>query len=282
MNIKKRYVKIGSLYVIVLIIIICLSVMQFNKYNNRVGIIDDREKVINYVSSYIPVKIQFSNKKWGSSQIDDSKTIRNIWSFINSLPKNTYMDNKNTLEYTDEGIIGTIYYLDGKKDDFYIGNFIKINNYIYGDINSKSEAVSLRNKFNEELYTSSNIASFINERNKVEIIDDNGNSKKLGNEDKINLKKLLQNSSKIMETNVLTKYIESKGKTCYHIKVYVDQENNEGVISKEKATNIINIDVYGNDYYVVTDLENESGNLIHMIGDLKTFCDEIFNKLSGY
>lgn len=279
MNIKNKYMKIIILYVIVIIIIISTTIVQFKKYNNKVVIIDDREKAISYVNSYIPVKIQFSNKKWGSSQIVDSKTIRTIWNFINSLPKSSYLESKNVLEYNDEGVIGTIYYLNGKKDDFYIGNVIKISNYIYGDINSKSEANFLRNKFNEELYTSSNVSAFINEKNKVEIIDANGNLKKLGNEDKNNLKEILLGATKIQEASILTHYIENKGKTCYHIKVYVDQESNDTVIRKENATNIINIDVYGNDYFVVTDLKNESGNQIHMIGDLKSFCNMVYSKL---
>ncbi|MFT5875031.1 MAG: hypothetical protein ACI8WT_004011 [Clostridium sp.] len=277
MKIKKKYLKLLFTYVVILIIIICLVIMKQQKHYDKLIIIDDRKKVIENVDNSIPIRIQFYNKKWGEGETKDSKTIRELWSFINSIPKSNKGNDKVVNQYTDEEIIGTIYYLNGKKDDLYIGNIIKINNYVYGNVNLKSEISYFRNKFNEELCTSSNISAFINEKNKIVIINENNDSKKLGNAEKVKLKMLIEKSTKIIKTNSLTEYINKKGMICYHIKIYVDQENNDGLITRSNATNIINIDIYENKYFIVTDLQNESGDLIHMVGELKEFCDKVYN-----
>lgn len=277
MKANKRYIKIFLLYISMLIIIICTILIRQLNYDGKPVIIYDREKVIENVNNYIPIRIEFYNKKWGKGEIRDSKTIRDLWAFINSLPKNSNLSITDTKEYTESELKGTIYYLNGKKESLNIGDMVRINNYIYGDMNSKAEAVHLKNRLNEELYTNNNIATFINEKNKIVIINENNDSKKLGNEDKVKLKKSIEDSSKIIATKNLTEYMNKKGKICYHIKVYVDQEKNEGIINRADASNIINIDVYENKYFVVTDLENENGNLIHMSGQIKGVCDKVFN-----
>jgi len=277
MTIKRRYFKLLLVYVVVLILIICLAIIKQQKYYGKIVIIDDREKVIENVDNYIPIRIEFYNKKWGRGEIKDSKTIRDLWSFINSIPKGNRSNSEIATGYTDEEITGTIFYLNGKKDNLYIGNILKINNFVYGNMNNKSEIVFLKNKFDEELYTGKNISAFINEKNKIVIIDKDNNLKKLGNDEKVNLKKLVEKSSKIIGTNNLTDYMNKKGDICYHIKIYVDQEKNDGLISRADETNIINMDIYKNKYFIVTDLQNESGNLIHMTGELKEFCDKVYN-----
>ena len=113
------------------------------------------------------------------------------------------------------------------------------------------------------------------ENNKVVIINKEKKSIKLGSRDKEILKNGFKNSNKIEDYTSLKNHTENKGDIIYQIRVYGDNEINNKLV---RASNIVNINIYENNYSVVFDLENGKGNLMYILGDLKSICNEIFNR----
>jgi hypothetical protein len=69
-----------------------------------------------------------------------------------------------------------------------------------------------------------------------------------------------------------------KEEAIAHIKVYIDEEDNN--LLKVKSYNVVNIDVY-NDFFVVQYMGDENGRHVYMKGNLKDICKKINNNFTS-
>lgn len=275
---NNKYICIIFVYVFLSIIVTSIIFINYNSTSCKLVLIDDKKDLFNRLDGSIPVNIEYSSSTWGKGYIKNSKDVVKIWNILNKLNKSNSINltnfNKN---YKDDELVGTISYLNGKKSNFYLGNVLKIDNYTYGSVNDDSEIMYLKNKLIDELYNTENLSNFINQNNKSILINKNKNHINLGSRDKEFLKEQLKKSNKITDINTLKQLSQNKGELMYQIRIYTDIED---TAEKEhlKTSNIININVYENNYSTVFDLYSGRGNLLYISGNMLEACNKIFNR----
>ncbi|NOH16931.1 DUF3919 family protein [Clostridium cochlearium] len=272
---KKKYFYMLIVYITVLFAVLVYVINTGDM--NKLHYVNDKHELIKRHKELIPVKISFNNNSWGSGEITDSKDVMKTWNIINSIPRgeNKSQSRKEIYDKNYEEISGNVVFLSGNKITFNLTNVLKINDQVHSSIDNNVEVIYLRNKLIDELYTINNLMKFISENNKVVIINKEKKSIKLGSRDKEILKNGFKNSNKIEDYTSLKNHTENKGDIIYQIRVYGDNEINNKLV---RASNIVNINIYENNYLVVFDLENGKGNLMYILGDLKSICNEIFNR----
>ncbi|MCY6369292.1 DUF3919 family protein [Clostridium ganghwense] len=265
---KREYYSIALICIGIILVIVFLVLENHEKSYNHLFVIDDREEVIERNENLVPIKLEFYSEIWGKGTVSDSKIIQNIWYIIKIIQENQKVDiySESVYENKSNEIEGNISYLNGKKDSFFLGNELRINNFSYGDYYSKPYIDKLRSYLEEILFSPQNLSELINGRNKVVVVNNNEVIKKCGDKDKNKLKNKIAKFTPIHSTKELQEAIKNKGKLQYHIKIYVDIG---------KGYNIINIDVYENEYIVVQDFGRDVIKAIYMKGHILDVCRAI-------
>lgn len=266
--------KVIGIYLFIILLCIIGTSINYNNLYNKVTIIDDKETTMKKINMSIPVKIEFYNDKLGSYTLQDDNSIKNIWSSINEITSDyTSKNNYISKDTSSVNIKGSVYYLNGTKDDFEISNVFKLNNYVYYD-NYKLPIISnLKSSLLNYLYSPFNLGKFISDRSKVIFIDSNNNKIKLGNSDKEYIKNIVEKSTKIEDDRQVMALTGENQNIVAHIKVYVDQEDND--LLKVKSYNVMTIDVYDKNFFVAQYMGDENGRHIYMKGNLKDICKRI-------
>lgn len=267
-------VKIIGIYAVMLIICVTIINLNYNLLYDRVTILNDKDEVVKKINMSIPVKIQISNERWGEYIFEDENSIQKIWNSINEITKGSYIDENDDSEINGIKINGNIYYLNGMKDSFQISNELVLNNNIYNDKYKIPLINSLKNKLLGYLYSTSNIVKIINSNNKISIIDSNKNIKELNKSHKENIKNIINSSIKLENNKDIISLLKNKKEALFHIRIHL--ENYPITPSKVKCSNLVNIDVYDNDFFVVQYMGDENGRHIYFRGKLKDVCTQIF------
>lgn len=267
-------VKIIGIYAVMLLICIIIINMNYSLLYNKVTILNDKDEVVNKINMSIPVKIQISNERWGEYIFEDENSIQKIWNSINEITKDSSIDENDDSEIKDIKINGNIYYLNGMKDSFEISNKLSLNNNTYNDKYKIPLINSLKNKLLGYLYSTSNIVKIINSNNKITIIDSNKNIKELNKSHKENIKNIINDSIKLENNKDIISLLKNKKEALFHIRINL--ENYPVTPSKIKCSNLVNIDVYDNDFFVVQYMGDENGRHIYFRGKLKDVCTKIF------
>ncbi|MBU3160456.1 DUF3919 family protein [Clostridium frigoris] len=266
--------KIIATYTIIILSCIMITNFNYRYFFNKTTIIHDKEEVVKKINMSIPLKIEITNERWGKYVFEDENSIKKIWSSINEITKDSF----GAKDYVNKGsqisIKGTVYYLNGTKDTFNISNVLALNNYTYNDSYKLPLINSLRNNLLTYLYSPSNIVNFMNFRNRMTIVDSNNSVKKLGNADKESIKTVIRNSIKLENDEEIIALTTDKKEALAHIKIYIDDDD---TLLKVKSYNVVNIDVYYNDFFVVQYMGDENGRHIYMRGKLKDICKKIVN-----
>ncbi|GAA0740204.1 DUF3919 family protein [Clostridium oceanicum] len=272
---KKTNGKIKVIFIYFSIIIFCIIVtnLNYSKLYNKVTIINDKDEVVKKINMSIPVKIKISNNIWGSYILEDNNSIKQIWNLMNKITNDSLKEKNQVNKITEGSINGTIYYLNGMKDDFEIKDSLKLNKYIYNDSYKVPIINTLKNTLFGYLYTPKNIGNFINARNKVTISNNDKEALKLGNVDKETIKNIIYKSYKIENDKEIVDLTTKSENPTAHIKVYIDQENDDFL--KSKSYNVVNIDVYDHNFFVVQYMGDENGRHIYIRGNLNDICRKI-------
>lgn len=267
-------VKIIGIYAVMLLICVIIINLNYSLLYNKVTIINDKDEVVKKINMSIPVKIEISNERWGEYVFEDENSIQKIWNSINEITKDSSIDENGGTEVNNIKINGNIYYLNGMKDNFEISNKLSLNNNTYNDKYKIPLINSLKNKLLGYLYSTSNIVKIINSNNKITIIDSNKNIKELNKSHKENIKNIINNSIKLENNKEIISLLKGKKEALFHIKIYL--ENDTVTLSKVKCSNLVNIDVYDNDFFVVQYMGDENGRHIYFRGKLNDVCGKIF------
>ena len=265
-------IKIIAVYILIILFCTITAFLNHSNFYDEVVIIQDKQDVIKKMNMSIPIKIQISNEKLGNCVIENEDSIKNIWSSINQITNDSLSKENDISKVSEVNIKGTVYYLNGTKDEFEVSNVLKVNHNIYYD-NYKVPIISdLRNNLLIYFYSPENLSKFINSQNKIILVKDNKQNKKLSNEEKEKIRKTIEDSIKVEKNIEIMQLKSSKEKALNHIKIYIDEENSN--IIKVKSYNLLNIDVY-NDFFVVQYMGDENGNHIYMKCNLNSVCKEI-------
>ncbi|MFD3158661.1 DUF3919 family protein [Haloimpatiens sp. FM7330] len=272
--------KIILVYIVVILTAIIITWVNQNKLFDKVIIIDDKKEVIKKANMSIPIKIKFYNRKWGNCILEDQNSINNVWSYIQQITKDASNKGRHKASYDSPvSINGTVYYLNGMKDEFEVSDVLKINDHIYGDRYNFPMINNLRSHLLNYLYSPNNLSNFINNRNKVILVKNENVKRKLGNFDKERIKQIISKAEKIEDDKSILKLTRSQNNLSAYIKVYMDMENDNYI--KVKSYNVINIDVYDG-FFVVQYLGDENGRHIYMKGDLSPVCNELIKTYSEH
>src|SRR3712207_4600551 len=137
---------------------------------------------------------------------------------------------------------------------------------------------SLKSFINDIFCTPSVLASIVNDKNKVTIVDKFHEVNKCGSNDKVLIKNEIIKLKRISNNKKLEKAICNKGNLNYHIRIYrenINEDNINSSKSKEGNYDIISIDIYENNYVVVRDYGEEIVDSFYMEGNLNTVCKNI-------
>ena len=232
-------VKISGIYIVMLLICIIIINLNYSFLYNKVIIINDKDEVVKKINMSIPIKVEISNERWGEYFFEDETSIQQIWNSINEITKDSSVDDNYDSEVSDIKINGTIYYLNGTKDNFEISNKLSLNNNTYNDKYKIPLINSLKNKLLGYLYSTSNIVKIINSNNEIIIIDRNKNIKELDKSHKENIENTINDSLKLENNKEIINLLKSKTEALYHIKIYLD--NDKDNLSKVKCSNLVNM-----------------------------------------
>lgn len=266
-----KYKIIGA-YITILFFCVVIARLNYSVLYNKVTVIQDKEEVIKKINMSIPVKIEIVNEKLGNYVLEDEESIKTIWNSINEITTDSSNEENYINRPAEVKIKGSVYYLNGMKDDFEISDVLKLNNHIYYDSYKLPVISSLRNNLLGYLYNPYNISQFMNSRNRVIVVNSNKVSKNLGNADKESIKDIINKSEKVKSDKEIMGLTTNKEEALTHIKVYIDEENNDFL--KAKSHNVVNIDVYDN-FFVVQYMGDENGRHVYMKGNLKDICKKI-------
>lgn len=201
---KNKYFKLLFIYVICLSILFTIALIKRKNIFNKLVTLDDKNKVYEEYKSYVPVKIEFYNKRWGNFEINEKKTIEYVHNFMNSLPKLDADEKEIYKSKLSSQIEGTIFYLNDIKEEFYIGKKLIINGFLYGDKYSEPDIDYLKSYLNEILYLPEKVAYLINENNSVELVSEKTQKViKLTHMDKEKVKNTVKYCEKILNVNNL-------------------------------------------------------------------------------
>ncbi|SDP12948.1 DUF3919 family protein [Clostridium gasigenes] len=267
--------KIAGIYMVILLLCIIITNLNYSDLYNKVTIIQDKEEVLKKINMSIPVKIEMSNERWGDYVFEDENSIKNIWDSINEITNDSIGEENHINKNNEVQIKGTVYYLNGMKDNFEISNILILNNYTYYDSYKLPMINSLRNNLLGYLYSPYNIGKFMNYRNRVTIVNSNNQIKKIVNDDKESIKNIIDKSVKLENDEEIIALTTDKKEALAHIKIYIDEEDDN--LLKVKSYNMVNIDVYDNDFFVVQYMGDENGRHIYMRGNLKDICENLGN-----
>ena len=267
--------KIAGIYMVILLLCIIITNLNYSDLYNKVTIIQDKEEVLKKINMSIPVKIEMSNERWGDYVFEDENSIKNIWDSINEITNDSIGEENHINKNNEVQIKGTVYYLNGMKDNFEISNILILNNYTYYDSYKLPMINSLRNNLLGYLYSPYNIGKFMNSRNRVTIVNSDNQIKKIGNDDKESIKNIIDKSVKLENDEEIIALTTDKKEALAHIKIYIDEEDDN--LLKVKSYNMVNIDVYDNDFFVVQYMGDENGRHIYMRGNLKDICENLGN-----
>ncbi|MBB6623309.1 DUF3919 family protein [Clostridium gasigenes] len=271
--------KIAGIYMVILLLCIIITNLNYSDLYNKVTIIQDKEEVLKKINMSIPVKIEMSNERWGEYVFEDENSIKNIWDSINEITNDSIGEENHVNKNNEVQIKGTVYYLNGMKDNFEISNILILNNYTYYDSYKLPMINSLRNNLLGYLYSPYNIGKFMNSRNIVTIVNSDNQIKKIVNDDKEGIKNIIDKSVKLENDEEIIALTTDKKEALAHIKIYIDEEDDN--LLKVKSYNMVNIDVYDNDFFVVQYMGDENGRHIYMRGNLKDICENLGNNDSN-
>ena len=271
--------KIAGIYMVILLLCIIITNLNYSDLYNKVTIIQDKEEVLKKINMSIPVKIEMSNERWGDYVFEDENSIKNIWDSINEITNDSIGEENHVNKNNEVQIKGTVYYLNGMKDNFEISNILILNNYTYYDSYKLPMINSLRNNLLGYLYSPYNIGKFMNSRNRVTIVNSDNQIKKIVNDDKEGIKNIIDKSVKLENDEEIIALTTDKKEALAHIKIYIDEEDDN--LLKVKSYNMVNIDVYDNDFFVVQYMGDENGRHIYMRGNLKDICENLGNNDSN-
>lgn len=267
-------VKIIGIYAFMLLICIITINLNYSFLYDKVTIINDKDEVVKKINMSIPVKIEISNERWGEYIFEDENSIEKIWNSINEITEDSSIEENDDAEISDIKISGSIYYLNGMKDNFEISNKLSLNNNTYNSSYKIPLINSLKNKLLGYLYSTSNIVKIMDCNNRMTISDSNNQIKELNKSDKESIKNIISNSIKIESNKDITSLITDKKEVLSHVKIYLN--NDQGTLSKVKCHDVVNIDVYGNDFFVVQYMGDENGRHIYFRGKLNDACRKIY------
>ncbi|EDS78600.1 conserved hypothetical protein [Clostridium botulinum C str. Eklund] len=273
-----KYKRIIYLYIISFLIMIIMGIYLKKSISNKLVIFDDKEQVMQYSSNSIPVKIELYSKRWGNTSITSNNSLKEFWNIVQSMPRSKNFYGSNKIENSPNDIIGTIFYLNGKRSTMCLNYNLKIDDSYYGGEKGSAYINRLRNYINDIICTPSMLASIVNDKNKVIIEDKLSESNKCGSNDKILIKNEITKLKRISNNEKLQKAIRSKGKLNYHIKIYIENSNENNInLSKIKQDNydIISISIYENNCAVIRDYGIETVDTFYMEGNLTNVCKSI-------
>ncbi len=276
-KVRIRY-KIIGVYSIILLLCTIIVNLNYGILYNKVTIIQDKEEVIKKINMSIPVKIEITNEKLGNYILEDENSIKNIWNLINEITTDSSGQENYVARGTEIKVKGSIYYLNGMKDEFEISDVLRLNGHTYYNSYKLPMISSLRNNLLGYLYSPYNIGQFINSRNRVIVVSSDKHSKNLGNADKETIKNIINKSVKVNSDKEIMTLTAEKEEAVAHVKVYIDEEDNN--LLKAKSYNVVNIDVY-DDFFVVQYMGDENGRHVYMKGNLKDICEKINSNFTG-
>ncbi|ABK60919.1 DUF3919 family protein [Clostridium novyi] len=276
-----KYKKILCLYIISFLIMIIMGIYLRKSISNKLVVFDDKEQVIQYSSNSIPVKIELYSKRWGKTSITYNNSLKEFWDIVESMPRSKNFYGSTKIENSPNDIIGTIFYLNGKRSTMCLNHNLKIDDSYYGGERGYAYINRLRNYINDIMCTPSMLASIVNDKNKVIIEDKLSEASKCGSNDKTLIKNEITKLRRISNNEKLQKTITSKGKLNYHIKIYMENSNGSNInLSKIKQDNydIISISVYENNCAVIRDYGNDTVDTFCMEGNLTNVCKSILKR----
>lgn len=266
-------VRIIGIYTVILLICIIITNLNYKYLYDNVTIINDKDEVVKKINMSIPIKIEISNERWGECVFEDENSIQKIWNSINEITNDSTGEENYITEASDIRINGTVYYLNGMKDNFEISSTLGLNNHIYNDIYKIPLINSLKNELLGYLYSTSNIVKIMNCNNRMIMVNSNNKIKELDSSDKEIIKNIINNSIKLENNKEIITLVTDKKEVLSHIKIYLNNE--EDTLLKVKCCNVVNIDVYDNDFFVVQYMGDENGRHIYFRGKLNDVCKKI-------
>lgn len=270
--------KISLIYAMFLIFILFTCIVLEKSMYNRLVVIDDKEKVLQYRENSVPVKLTLYSKRWGNITVSDNDRLKELWNIIDSIPRSKNFYGSKVKNSFDE-ITGTIHYLNNKKSTLYLSNTLRINDLYYGDENSSAYINRVRNYIYNIFCTPKTLSSIVNDKNKITVVDELGNEKKCGSNDKALIRNEILKLKKITQDTQLKEAINNKKNLNYHIRIYIEKSeniSNKSLEYRDDYYDIINLDVYENQYIIVKDYGSEIVNTFYMKGDLNKICQKIF------
>ncbi|WP_242958378.1 DUF3919 family protein [Clostridium cavendishii] len=264
--------KIIGIYILVVLLCIVVTILDHRSFYNKVTIIDDKEEVVKKINMSIPTKITISNERWGEYVFENENSIKKIWNLINEITKDASYNKDYINKGNEVKITGNVYYLNGTKDSFEISNVLSLNNKIYNDSYKLPLINSLKNNLLGYLYSPFNIVKFMSSNSRMTISDAHNSIKKLNDSHKETIKNTMSNSVKLENDEEIMALTTDKKEALAHIKIYIDDNDTN---LKIKSYNVVNIDVYDNDFFVVQYMGDENGRHIYMRGKLKDVCEKI-------
>ena len=265
--------KIIGIYATLLVICFVLISINYMSIYDKVTIIKDRDEAVKKINMSIPIKIEIYNERWGEYYFEDENSIQKIWNLINEITKDSSTEENSLDEIDDMGISGTIYYLNGKKDTFQIGNKLTINNCTYYDSYRMPITSNLKNELFMYFYSSSNLGKIITSNNSMIFTNADNKLKVLDQSDKERVKDIIDNSVRIENNKEIISRITAGEKASYHIKIYIGSEQDS--LIAVKSSDVINIDVYDNDFFIAQYMGDENGRHIYFKGKLCEVCEEL-------
>jgi len=272
---EKGPIKLVLISIYTLMLVVC-TIILYNNYHHlydQVTIVEDQEAVARRSQLSIPIKIEIYNEKWGSYVFENEEAIQKIWKAMNEITMGPTDTEPSYPLKEDVKISGHINYINGSSDFFEIGSWLVLNDQTYDDNYKMPLIDNLKNELLSYLYSQQRIADIM--ETAVSVTLRAGGVRQeiaLSDNDRQKLKRILLDSIKIETNREVINLLKNKGNALGHIRIYLQDAAS---ISRQKAADLVNIDVYEDAFFVVQYMGDENGRHMYFRGPLDQLVHEL-------
>ena len=256
-----------------LLLLTCAGILYYNYHHlyNQVTVLEDREEIIRQSQLSIPVRITVSNDIWGSHVFENEEVLQKIWKAIHDIISGPGETAPSYPLKDDVKIQGRIEYLSGAVDEFEISSRFILNGQVYDDNYKMPLIDNLKNDLLWYLYSQQQIASLVEQASEVKVYTKQLPSGRalLPTERKL-LEEQIGKARKLESNREITALLKKKGEASAHLRIYLQAEPS----GKIRAAQMINIDTYPDDFFVIQYMGDENGRHLYFQGNLQAVLQE--------
>lgn len=250
-----------SLFLTIASTVFCIVVLT----KSKTVILDDWAVVMQRRVSDIPDVVEILDSRWGSAELAQSQLVFELDSLFKRVPP--YQGDLHKGPDSDFRMLGKITYISGKNVALALGEVLWLDETPYYSKGSEDELAGILRLMRKQVYNVQNLANMLVNAKRVTVHDNKGASLALSAQQRATFDPPLREAIVLQGTDDIQYLLQETGQAAYRIELKLSDQPEDVVL----------LLVYANGYIQVSDMTSARGVLLHLSGDLFSYCRDLFN-----